>query len=320
MLISVDCIKAIACLLIINFHCLYIYPDSLSGLSFGGDLGNNIFFLVSGFTLLPSIQKRSFKQFGSWLKSRYIRILPLSFIFNLISYWTYSPSTELPGGVFKCFVFPMVYWFIGALAIFYPLFFCVEKIRNKKLIYLIMIAMSILHVIFDSLSAERYLMGFIAMIAGAELREHILSYVRLKKSEWYLGFAFLLFIVYCFLKIVYGRKIGPERIEHLMIGVLTIVIAKFLLVWLYSKEDTLKKLCFGQQLSIKFLSRVTLASYLCQQLLNVIAIDWFLRFEFPVSIFIYLIVVFGMSYLVERADSFFRKKYMDNFIITGKMN
>ena len=62
----IDIAKALACLLIANFHSDILYPDKLSLLSFGGDIGNNIFFMVSGFALLPSVEKSTSLDIGKW--------------------------------------------------------------------------------------------------------------------------------------------------------------------------------------------------------------------------------------------------------------
>lgn len=307
MLLSIDFIKALACLLIVNFHCLYIYPTSLQSLRFGGDLGNNIFFLVSGFTLFPSIQNQEFKNMGSWIKKRYIRIIPLSFAFNMISFVTY-PRNLLPGGIFKCFVFPMVYWFVGAIFIFYPILFCVEKINSKQCIYIIIAMLLGLHVVFDSLYAERYIMGLVAMIIGAELRKKYLfeNNLDITIDRYAIGTG-VLFAIFCFFKIIYGKGIGPRRLEHLTIGILTVLIASCLLLTLLYQEKKLQKLEDNVKNLIKFLSRLTLSSYLCQQLINVIAIDFFKSFIFPISIILYLTFVFGISYVVERIDFYIKK-------------
>lgn len=80
----IDIAKALACLLIANFHSDILYPDKLSLLSFGGDIGNNIFFMVSGFALLPSVEKSTSLDIGKWYLKRVMRLLPMLLFFYLL--------------------------------------------------------------------------------------------------------------------------------------------------------------------------------------------------------------------------------------------
>ena len=311
MFITIDLVKAIACLLIVNFHCSYVYPESLAVLSFGGDLGNNIFFMISGFSLFPSIERSSFNEIGSWVKKRYLRILPLSMMFNMLSY-LFMPNREFVGSIFHCFIFPMVYWFIGALFLFYPLIFLVQKIKNEKMEATIIVLLLVLHVIFDSVQAERYFIGFIAMIVGCWLRKNA---EKLEKRRHCLIVSTVSFFIYAFLKIIYAKEIGQPQMIHLLIGIVILLTSIFLILGLFRREKELKIMVEKNvwlNKIIHFVSNLTLSVYLCQQLINFTIVDLFLKLKFPFSVAAYLIATFAAAYLAYWVDIWLRKVLLKN--------
>ena len=310
MYISIEILRVIACLLIVNFHCLDIYPESLKILSFGGDIGNNTFFVLSGFLLASSIERTSYKNiWGGYLRKRFFKIIPICLFFNLMGY-IFIQDRVMVGEWYKCFVFPTVFWFTGAIVIFYPLIYFVGKIKENWLTICLVFVLIIVHLIFDSLSAERYVMGFIAMVCGLNLKKHWLKKYSIKHPRLFLLIAPVIFACYGFLKIIYAKGMGPQRIIHLMIGILTIMLAVFLLVGLYGLEDLLKTLKHYRWIHdvISTISNMTLTIYLCQSLINFTIIGIFNEFVFPLSLIIYLLCTFLISYLVYLVDNVFREK------------
>lgn len=77
----IDIMKSLACLLIANFHSDILFPDRLSLLAFGGDIGNNMFFMVSGSTLFPSVERSGGKDVRSWYIKRLKRLMPMLIFF-----------------------------------------------------------------------------------------------------------------------------------------------------------------------------------------------------------------------------------------------
>lgn len=310
MLISVDLFKALACILIINFHCLYIYPDFLQKFSFGGDLGNNMFFLVSGFTLIASINRTRINNIGEWIKKRYIRIIPICFLFNLISYMLYT-NRDFVGNVFHAFVFPTIHWFTGALTVFYPMLFLVEKIKKKWVLLIGVVILLGTHVIFDSIYSERYIIGFISMIAGCEIKE-VIGVIKKKNKTWvYFLCGFIFFVIYALLKLVYAKEPAEYPVLHLLIGLLTIAFASVLLTGLYYSEEKLKILKEKHSLAyriVKLFANLTLSIYLTQQFINYVLLDWFLRLPFPISLILYLSFVLLASLFVYRIDNWISNK------------
>ena len=121
----IDIAKALACLLIANFHSDILFPDNLSLLAFGGDIGNNIFFMVSGFALLPSVEKcaSGVREFGKWFLKRVLRLLPMLIFFYLLTWLTGGIVIADFASAIRAFVFPTIYWFTGAIIIFYFIYF-----------------------------------------------------------------------------------------------------------------------------------------------------------------------------------------------------
>lgn len=191
MLHCIDIMKAIACLLIANFHSDILFPDKLSLLAFGGDVGNNVFFLISGFVLYEGIIRLEWRDLGKWLKKRYLRILPLVLVAEILSVIVLSKDISSPRTFVQVFVFPTLFWFTGAIIVFYPLLFIVEKTKSNILKVIIAIVLFMLHIVFDSLFAERYFIGFIAMIVGSTMRKYIICHeeeVQKKSKKIYLFF------------------------------------------------------------------------------------------------------------------------------------
>ena len=83
MISSLFIIRIIAILLIVNSHLSSIYP--FPALSFGGHLGNSIFYLISGYGLSLSYQHQPLT-IVKWFKKRFIKILiPLIIILGILN-------------------------------------------------------------------------------------------------------------------------------------------------------------------------------------------------------------------------------------------
>ena len=162
----IDYLKAIACLIILNFHFDVLYPDKLSVLAFGGDIGNNIFFAVSGFTLFSSINRTKFSGILSWYGKRLLKLLPMIAVFYVCSVaFGFTEINSVQQFVYN-FIFPTIYWFTGAILIFYPLIFVYGKIEKRFTFFAAAAIMLVLYLMIGGIFAERYVMGFFAMTAG----------------------------------------------------------------------------------------------------------------------------------------------------------
>lgn len=168
----VDYLKAFACLLIMNFHSDILFPDKLSLFAFGGDVGNNIFFMVSGFTLYPSIERTGIGEIGHWYIKRLKKMLPLLSMFYVASIVVGDIDTSSCWEIINALVFPTIYWFTGAIILFYPVLFIVEKKCPLIVRVAGYVILSILHLLYDGIGAERYFIGFMSMVIGYGLRRY----------------------------------------------------------------------------------------------------------------------------------------------------
>ncbi len=261
----VDIAKALACLLIANFHSDILYPDRLSLLAFGGDIGNNIFFLVSGFALLPSVEKCDTRDMGKWYFKRVFRLLPMLTFFYFLTWITGGVTIHSFNDAVREFVFPTMYWFTGAIILFYFIFFIFEKYTNSIVRGGCIILLAILHLFWDNMQAEVYFIGFIAMLIGAWIRRNFPELVQKIKTKKMLPAILLTGVLYLVLKFLRRNGIEILGLIHLGIGLLTICLATEIILWGGAYEKRLK-LMFekhsGISCIVRKLSEITLAVYL----------------------------------------------------------
>ncbi len=125
---GLDLMRAVAILMVLSSHCLWIYPESNSFiaqlLKLFGFLGVEIFFVLSGFLigriLLQSYLKEdfSFSQVRNFLKRRWIRTFPNYFLILLVNILIASVIGYKIESLWKYFFF--VQNFSGAMPAFFP--------------------------------------------------------------------------------------------------------------------------------------------------------------------------------------------------------
>lgn len=122
-------LRFIAILLITNSHLDKLYP--VPAMSTGGQLGNSLFFMLSGFGLAASYRRKG-DVFFPWLQRRLARIYPSVLLVALT-------AAVVTGAVFEWGVtdyvrhllWPTEYWFVAAIVCFYVPFFWLMKLRSK---------------------------------------------------------------------------------------------------------------------------------------------------------------------------------------------
>lgn len=271
MLFIVEYLKAFACLLITHFHTDILLPPSIASLAFGGDIGNNIFFAVSGFTLYSSISHANSKDFLKWYAKRVSRIVPLVLFFDALSIALGYASLTHPIDIVKVFIYPTLFWFAGAILLLYPLLFWAGKI--PKLLPLLIIAIITSHLILDNQFVEQYGIGLLAMLLGCMLRGYFETEQdpRIPSTKTQILLCVTSFCVYVGLKLLKNRSITFYGLTHLGIGVMTVIIAILLLSIGYVNDDRLKHFSGKHTCIYKFvlmISRATLSAYLVQSFGN----------------------------------------------------
>ncbi len=117
MLYFIEWLRTFAVLLITNSHFDGVYPVNIAT---GGELGTALFFMITGYLMANADSTVPFK---SWYGKRILRLyIPVLLI---------TPFEILLGrvvitsiwDVIRRFVWPTTYWFVGAMAIHYAVFY-----------------------------------------------------------------------------------------------------------------------------------------------------------------------------------------------------
>ena len=118
---SIDILKFLAVLLIINSHADILYPSNLKLLATGGAIGDCLFLFISGFTL----SMKNGDAFPNWYKRRINRIYPsvfiCAFVSSIILQHNYITVYQLFGGEF-----------IVAIMTYYLLLYIIGRYASDK--------------------------------------------------------------------------------------------------------------------------------------------------------------------------------------------
>ena len=312
--IFIDILRVLGILLILNFHLDMTFPSKMSILSFGGDLGNDIFFMLSGFSISVSIDDSKWYDFGKWYIRRFFKIFPIVFVFLIIpllsGYYTINSITEF----IVYFIFPMFYWYIGAIIIFYFFVFIVEKMNRKLLVFLVIIGVAI-HIIRNGMFEERYIIGFFAMVVGCELRRFFMKgekRIKNKRSIWIGLFCSL--ITFGLLKFLMKMYFLNSRILHLLIGIIIIVICALLIIVGYVSEDRLIVFFDNNRFGyfiLKNISMSTLYIYLLHQVDRRALFFYFSsHVAFPISYTLCMVYAILGGITLMRIEKVIRKRLL----------
>lgn len=127
-------IKTLAAILICNSHMGELYPISV--MAVGGSLGNSLFFIVSGFLISTKTEMGPVR----WYLKRCSRLYPPYWILNLVLLVAGSYDIFTIQEFFYRFILPVKsFWFVGAILIFYALFYFVIRSGKHNLRYWILV-------------------------------------------------------------------------------------------------------------------------------------------------------------------------------------
>ena len=296
-------IKAIAAVLITNSHFDDLYP--IAAMSVGGSLGNALFFLVSGFLISTKIDIGPFR----WYLKRCMRIYPAYWIINL-AYWglgflSISTCKEAVGR----FILPVKsFWFIGAILIFYAVFYFVIYSGRQRCIHWIMLTTIVNFVVYifvkdtsywsiEDSGYFKFIFYFDVMVFGYAIK---LNFEKIKKSVKQYRKACVIGSVVslaCFFMIkIIMTKIPRLFCIQFLVQVATLLFAIFTFLTALSLENTLskwKKCVFGKILLC--IADSTLEIYL----VNYIIANWAKKFYFPVNIILAFILIFSVGVVLH---------------------
>jgi peptidoglycan/LPS O-acetylase OafA/YrhL len=126
-----DGLRGVAILLVVCFHAFAKWPSIVPyGNSYGdfpifkyGYLGVQLFFLISGFVILMSLEKN--RSFGVFIYKRWLRLFPAMLVASILVYLTAGFFPERPAGI------PNVYSVLPGLTFIDPN--CIRIITGTKI-------------------------------------------------------------------------------------------------------------------------------------------------------------------------------------------
>ena len=300
----IDIIKAAACIMIFLYHCNTILPGEWKFLTFlGQDLGNNLFFMVSGFSLAPSIDRIDLKKDGMrtvcrWYLKRLLRILPITVIAYVLTLFMGYYSLSDPDQLFAIFIYPTLYWFITAILVFYIILFFAAKCPYRIIMYIMCALLAILYVVLYSGQERLYVIGLLSMLAGYLLREALIKKEWNRRGAFPAAAASILF----FILFIVGKNAGAGYLSACLIltGVMGSGLA--LLTFGYLANDKVSaffekshRLC-GM---LRLIGDMALPVYLVQCFcFGYIGFTIGLKVDFPLSFLVNFIIVWTLASLL----------------------
>lgn len=309
-------LKAFAALLIINSHYDQIYP--IEELATGGAIGNAIFFAISGFCLYPVSET-----FIQWIPNRLAKLYIPTLIMTMVALLTYKKGELMLDTALSILIWPTFYWFVGAIIIFYILFYILKEVKSDKAFLVLGLILTLIYVLYYVIlpdkttwvieakglnSLEGYfklIYYFAAMMMGKWFRIHIDK--EYKKSSLYLAGMVGAFIS------IYAVKLLIIKIPEMMplqflnqISVLIFVAYAFM--FSLSIESYLRNMentkFYGY---IKYISNITLCLYLVQ----FVIIEYTYRMLFPINFVFASIAIFASASVLN---------FISNSIFIGLKN
>ncbi len=303
--IFIDVLKALAALIIINSHLDPLYP--IPALATGGAIGNAVFFAASGFLLFPIRQNA-----GEWMKKKliniYIPVIPMT----LLSIFTVKYGELTENNVFCVFIWPTIYWFAGAIILFYLIYYLLRGIVSNRNFVILFSVLVVVYFVYYFLLLDTS--GWVVESSGLSSVEGVFKliyyFIAMMLGKWF--------------KLNINKAFPHKRIYlfNIMISFSAIYILKFLMskipvfyhfqflnqfciLWLIcavfcyciSCEPALKEMMDGKKgvnAVMNFLGSHTLEMYLVQ----FIIIDFCRDLQFPFSVFMAIILIIGTSHLL----------------------
>jgi peptidoglycan/LPS O-acetylase OafA/YrhL len=150
---SLDLMRAVAILLVVNSHLDDFYP--IPQLGTGGMFGNELFFFVSGYGLFLSFQKRS-EPILPWLTRRIARVYePLFVIATFLVLVGYIRVHTL-SDFFWVYIISKEFWFLPAItALYVPIFMIISLVRTKVGFLYLFAGLAFTYILVFSVFAEK---------------------------------------------------------------------------------------------------------------------------------------------------------------------
>ena len=303
---SIDIVKLLAVLMIINSHADIMYPK-MQILATGGAIGDCLFLFCSGFTLFWG----GVKSFGSYYKRRISRIYPsviMSVLFvHLISLSPTFQLKELAGGEF-----------VMAIMVYYVLLYFIKKHALDRIGWILLFVMAVSLVVYVfwfpykyEVSSKglygigtlyRWIPYFAAMLIGAVVG---MKRKELKYNVW-LDFLKMMICVAVFYSIQFAAKIYRPIAPWQIVSLLPLMgITIYFYKWCNS--EWMKRIYYSTwgNIIIRIVGSLCLESYLIQYAFFTDKMNGI----WPLNLLVIIIAILVCSYVVRCMARWFAQTF-----------
>ena len=306
---SVDMMKTLAAILIVNSHAAILYPESIKVLATGGGIGDSLFFYCSGLLLFGSTTKLSF---FNWYKKRVSRIFPVVFCAAIITSVLHQTYTISVGKIF----FIQGAWFVSCIMIYYAVYYFIDRYFSKYFIHIALIAFALSCIVFfiadtnnlrfngEATGKIRWLWFFIAFLAGTYSRK----ITNLLQMKLWISIPVLLVCVagYYFFHGAYLTSLHKFQFFLVPFLVGTSIIIHIII----SGSNKIQTFLEKYPAPFKVISTLTLNIYLLHNL----TFKFCMGIIFPLNLFTMYAATFLLAYLLQIFVNFFTQTLQKNTI------
>lgn len=312
--VSLNLLKLFTMLLIINSHSDVLYPEKIRFLASGGGIGNELFFLISGYLFSAKIE------IGKDLWRRFIRLYVPAYIMILITLICGRISVNSIGGFVKEYIWPTHFWFVGAILAYSAILYVLiqkAKIESRTsfaifgfavvladiLLYLICIPDKSFWIVEDAyigIIPFRSVYSIFAFVLGYYLKKNWESIRSKFHHEKVAILAVVFFVLFYGFKYMLNKGIVPMQMQILS-QPLTILSALFIFI-AFAMLNLNQKLD-GKRVErvINTVSGLSLESYLVQFM--IIAAVSTLNITFPINLIVsiaFTMIGAGFLHVVDK--------------------
>ena len=310
---ALDLLKLLTMLLIINSHSDVLYPERISFLASGGGIGNQLFFLISGYFFSAK------DDVSADIRKRFVRLYIPAYLMIIITGLFGRLKVDGFLDIIKVFIWPSHFWFVGAIFVYsillYALVKCDIEKRNRFLIFGIALLASdlILYILLipnkDIWIVEDAYFGFVPYRSIYSILSFVMGYYLKTNKERWIGklkkpvtvlIAAVLFIGFYGFKFMLNRNIFPMQMQ-IISHPLTVACALFIFLS-FAQLDLNRKLDGKRAYSfVTFLAGLSLESYLVQFL--IIAGVASLGIVFLLNFAVIIVFIFIAAWILQMVSS-----------------
>lgn len=317
-IISLDWLKCLAALLIVNSHLGVCYGN-YAAFATGGAIGNAVFFFCSGYALGLG----RFDRFDNWYKRRIYRIYPSvlskTLIAPIIVFFTavftntlssLQCETLLNGGGNSLgdALINGGGWFLKAILLFYAVLYLLRRILNDKISYsfIVLSVVTLIYLflvfnhravdLFSADSKDARIIYFLIMLMGLCLSNNSVQLNH--KSSSFFAVVSLVFVVAYYTLLAIARKYQIPYLEILSLAPFFMLMIALVKAF---ESEKLKKLWMSNWgWPFRFISTHCWEIYLAQ-LFHVFTYENHFEkvFPFPLNIPMTFLAIFATAYVIK---------------------